>query len=213
MQPSANCPKTQVKVMLKMMSILIAASLSTPMAWAQSSLITDVPQIGPHHRLFIYEKNENPQNILVVYSKLNERCQIQPLEGGNLFDFYWRMDRKDYKPTASLIKSGIRERLQVTSVTPSSFDLLLTDLTQVQTDLPEGRLSIEVSKNADGSCEGVKAFMAMGPSDGNARIQLESIYAEAAKTWNPMSRKLISVTIKGTDVKTGNVISHRFMAR
>jgi len=203
----------QVKVMFKMTSLLIAASLKAPMAWAQSSQVNTIPQIGSHHRLFIYEKNENPQNILVVYSKLNEQCQIQKLEGGNLFDFYWLMDRQTYKPTHPLIKSGIRDRLQAVEAKSTSFDLLLSDLKEVQTDIPEGRLSIEALKNADGSCGEMKAFITLGPSDGHARIQLESIYAEAAKTWNPLTRKLVSVTLKGTDIKTGQVISHKFMAR
>jgi hypothetical protein len=199
--------------MLKNLSLVVVTVMMTSMTRAQSPEITSIPQIGPHHRLFIYEKNENPQNILVVFAKTNAQCQFQKMEDDVLFDFYWLMDRETYKPTNALIKRGIRERLQVKSVKANSFDILLSDLSQVQTDLPEARLSVEAVQNPDGGCTDIKAFIKLGPSDGNARIQLESIYAEAAKTWNPLSRKLISITLKGTDIKTGQVITHKYTAR
>jgi len=182
--------------------------------FVQANETINIPQIGPHQRIFVYEKNENPQNILVVYGKIDPKGQIQPASEGGLFDFYWLMDRQNYKPTNALIKSGIRERLQVVQTsTRSSFDILLADLKEVQTDIPDARLTIQAEKQSDGTQTGLGAYITLGPSDHNARIKLESIYAEAAKSWNPLSRKLISITLKGVDVKTGQTISRKYLAR
>lgn len=180
---------------------------------AKASEVADIPQIGPHHRLFIYEKNENPQNILVVYAKMDSQCRIQKLDGGTLFDFYWLMDRHNYKPTHALIKSGIRKRLTVTASTSDSFEILLSDLKEAQTDLSEARLNVQAKKNADGSCGDLKAYMTLDRANPKERIQVQSIYAEAAKTWNPLSRKLISSTIKGLLLKSGQIISRTYASR
>ncbi len=177
--------------------------------------ISNIPQIGPHQRIFIYEKNENPENILVVYGKTDSQGRIQPASREGLFDFYWLMGRERYKPTHAMIKSGIRDRLQVLpSDNPTAFDILLTDLKEVRTDLPSSRLHIQTDPDSAAKDGGIKlsAYLTLGPSDHNARIRLDSIYAEASKGLNPFSRKLLAITLKGVDVKTGQKVSRRYEA-
>ena len=132
-----------------------------------------------------------------------------------VFEFYWKMDRKNYKPVHQMIKNEIRERLSlVSSKDPDRFSVKINDLSEVKNDIADPHLDIraEAEKEADGDCK-VEALMTLGPSDQNATINLESIYSESKKTIVPPFHKLIAVTLRGTDIKTGEEISHRYEAR
>lgn len=205
---------------LKFNGLILTTILACLPAFAGNREVHKITEIGPHFPLFIAEKNVNPENQLVVYAKADSQCHLQRLkvDSGSqkiesYFDFYWLMNRQDYKKTNSLLKKGYRDFLQVTAITPTSFEVLIPEHNKLESDLKEARFHIETAKNSDGTCDGIKVTFKLGPSDSNAVIQVESVYAEVKPTWNPLSPDLISATIKGIDIKTGQVISRKYMAR
>jgi hypothetical protein len=178
---------------------------------AMATRVDNIPAIGTHYRLFTVEKNENPGNILVLYTKLDGNCYIQTESRLPVFDMYWLMNRSSYKPTHALIKKGVRERLQVVPSNSQAFYVRVNDLKEVNSDLTDPRLIIEADK-VNGTCK-VRSWLTLGPSNKYAKIQLSSIYSEAVKTVVPPFRKLVSVTLIGVDVNTGAKVSRKYLAK
>ena len=183
---------------------------------AQAQNAGAISQIGEHSILFTFEKNENPQNIMIVYTKLDGACQIvvDPNEQASpTFNMYWLMSSNAYKPVHSLIKSGVFDRLEVMPAkTHDSFQIQINDLKELQTDVPDPKLNVVAQKSAKGACE-VKSYFTLGPSDKNATMQVQAIYSDASKTLLPPFRKLKSVTLRGLNSKTGEKISRTYKAR
>jgi hypothetical protein len=182
--------------------------------FAQS--VNSIPEIGKHYPIFSFEKNENPQNIMIVYTKLDSHCQVMKDANNNdapTFDFYWRMDRQSYKPVHPMIKSGIRDRLKVLPAGENEkFLVEITDFKEVKSDISDARLTVDASETGSGECK-VRALFKLGPSDNNANIAITSIYSEATKTLLPPFRKLQSITLNGVDTKTHKTISRKYLAK
>lgn len=170
----------------------------------------DIPEIGKHYPVFIFEKNENPQNILVTYVKLNRDCRFEsdPESGRPVFDFYWLMDRKRYKPVHPMIKSGIRQRLEFVSQSEDSksFTLRLSELNQIDPSLKSTDVVIRTLKKGS-KClvEGV-----VGLGSPQEKMRLESIYSESKKTIFPPFRKVESVTLTGFTLAGGEKITRTY---
>ena len=195
-------------------TIVTASALffSVSLSSAFAKPITDIPQIGPHQQILTVEKNVNPENIALVYTKVDAQCRFvtDPANRDQpVFDFYWRMGGKDYKPMNSFFKSEFQKRMAYVSGDATHFQLDANDLKEVQTDIKNPRLDV-VSTGAGGNCN-VQAFITLGPSDGNARIRLDSIYGEG-RTFPP---KITAVTLKGEVVDangkgTGKMVSRKY---
>lgn len=172
--------------------------------------------VGPHQRVMLFKKNENPQNVMVIYTKTNSSCQFVSNTGKPTFDFYWLMNGRDYKPVHSLIKSGIQERMELEiprgADGKSSFFVKVNDLNEMKHDLENPRLLVRAVKSADGKCN-VESLMTMGPSDQRAVVRLDNIYATAETTFLPPFRKVVSVTVNGVNTKTGRAFSRTFHKR
>ncbi len=185
-------------------------------AWALRAATEDIAPIGKHYPIFIFEKNEHPENILVTYVKLDAQGKLlaDPADPARpLVGFYWLMNRHKYKPVHPLILSGIRERLKFLSEAEDrrSFKMRLGDLKELKQDLKSAEISVSVS----GSSEHpeVEATVTLGPSDHSQIIQLEKIYSDARKTFLPPFRKIKSVTLTGKAVASGENISRTYSAR
>lgn len=195
---------------MKALVLFVLAALSFQTAIAQE--INAVSEIGDHYSLFTFEKNENPENILILYTKLDNNCQVMEEAGAPVFDMYWMMNRQRYKPTNSLIKSGIKDRLQLQAANGANgFYVVLNDLKEVKSDLKDAKLSVIAEKH-QGKCR-LRSLFTLGPSDNNATIQIQSIYSEATKTLVPPFRKLKSVTLNGINVLTGAKVSRTYPAK
>lgn len=195
---------------MKSMILFILATLGIQAANAQQ--ITSISEIGGHYPLFTFEKNENPQNILVLFTKLDHNCHVSEESNIPVFDMYWMMNRISYKPTNGMIKSGVKDRLQVVPANEvDGFYIQINDLKEVNSDLLDPRLTV-VADKVQGQCK-VRSLFTLGPSDKNARIQLVSIYSEAVKTVVPPFRKLKSVTLNGINAATGLKISRKYFAK
>lgn len=195
---------------MKSLILFILAALGFQAAMAQQ--ITSIPQVGGHYPLFTFEKNENPQNILVLYTKLDNNCHVVEEAQAPIFDMYWLMDHLSYKPTNSLIKSGVKDRLQVITANDlNGFYIEINDLKEVNSDLRDPRLTVTTEK-FQGKCK-VRSLFTLGPSDNNATMQLVSIYSEATKTVMPPFRKLKSVTLNGINTQTGAKVSRKYLAK
>lgn len=176
----------------------------------------NIPQIGEHHPVLIFEKNENPQNIMVAYVKTNESCQLQmdpKAPGTPLFDFYWLMNRERYKPVHRMIKAGIRNRLEFLPAKKGAreFELKLNDLKELKQDLHQPVVEV-TAKPAKGGCE-VHGTLQLGPSDGNKKIQLQKIYSVSRKTLAPPFRKVKSITLTGMALDSSRKIERTYVSR
>lgn len=189
--------------MIKFRTVFILAFIIFVHLSVEARDEVNIAPIGAHYPVFIVEKNENPQNILVAYTKLNSKCEIE-LDGKSkapIFDFYWLMDRKNFKPVNRLIVGGIRERLASEGKQGTdrhSFRVRVNDLKELNQDLGQPSLEVIGRAKTQGGCE-VLASMQLGPSDKNVRLRLESIYSEGSKTFLPPFRKVVAVTLIGTD--------------
>jgi hypothetical protein len=110
-------------------------------------------------RLFELHKDRNPQNVLVIHTYADARCQLigTPESKERLVDMYWRMDDGSpdecYKPTDPRIKS---ETLRSLDVKPLSADrrrfrIEITQLDQLDHDLPTRELEVTLER-ADAAC-------------------------------------------------------------
>jgi len=165
-------------------------------------------QVGDHYKIITFEKNENPQNLLVVYTKLDKNCQFVKNDGFPVVDFYWLMDRTRYKRTHPLIKRAIRKRLELSNIGNQEFELKVNDLKELDAKIDHPHLIVKV-KNNDEGCQVVSYF----PDDHNQGklIAVSSIYSESRKTFLPPFRKLLAITIRGT--ASGEAVQRTYVAR
>lgn len=183
----------------------VTMAITAPIvASSEAKTAVTLDPIGTHYPIFVVEKNENPQNILVAYTRLDSKCHVveDPATKKPFLDYYWMMDREHYKPVHRLIKSGIRDRLEVQPVSTgggsiassAAFSVRVNDLKELRQDLGTPLLSVETKTQGDG-CD-VEAYIVLGPSDQNRRLHLETIYTESKTSFLPPFRKVVSVTLK-----------------
>lgn len=189
------------------------ALLGSATAWAGPS--KTISQVGFHTPLLIFEKNENRQNLMIVYTRLDPKsCEFDAKGDTPVLDYYWMMNGTDYKKVHPLILSSVKERLEVdTSAfkTSKKFLVHLKEFNELKSDLGTSP-TFEVKSKKNGSdCEAT-VEMQLGPSDGNRRVALDSIYAESSKTILPPFRKLKALTINGKDLKTGEIVHRTYTA-
>lgn len=187
----------------------------TPAAVAKE--ITDIAQVGPHYKIITFEKNENPQNIMVIFTRLDESCHFKP-EGPKsqppALGYYWLMDRKRYKPVHPLIRRGIEKRLVleggVMSESPNTsfFQIRISDLDELKTDLHEPRMRVTARKSGL-DCE-VETTVRLGPSDGQDTLRLTTLYSETEKKFLPPFRRLLSITLDGVNMRTGATLKRKY---
>jgi hypothetical protein len=205
--------------------VYVNHTLARPSMTGQA--VTNVGEVGEHYPLFLIEKSHHPENITVVYTKLDTHCRVIPdREHGLLptLDFYWLMDATRYKPMAGPLKAGARKRLQFIDANgsqgdPTAFAVRTDDLARVQHDLQSPTMQIKAERQGD-ACVAT-AFMTLGPSDGNATMKVESVSTKTepitllkkmqAMT-DPDSIQIYAVTVKGTDIVTGQPIERTYHA-
>src|SRR5262249_31188964 len=124
-------------VCLLMHLVSLPHALARPTITGQA--VPTVGVVGGHYPLFLVHKHHHPENLTVVYTKLDQHCRVlldrahgdQPT-----LDFYWLMDQTYYKPMAELLKDGIRKRLQFTDTrgpqeAPTAFAVRIDDLSRL----------------------------------------------------------------------------------
>jgi hypothetical protein len=199
-------------------ALIVALFLFLGARTAHATERDDISQVGPHQPVLTFEKNENPQNIMVIYTKVDKNCDFKSAsdrDGSPVFDFYWLMDHKKYKPVNSMIKSGIRERLSLDEAgrsERSTFSVKLNDLKELNADLADPKMTISATKSKGGDCD-VAAQIKLGPSDHDRLVKLSTIYSEAEKTVLPPFRKVVSVTLIGKDAKSGAEVKRTYKAK
>jgi hypothetical protein len=165
--------------------------------------VDDIAEVGAHQPFLTVEKNVNPQNLMVVYTKVdaNGRFQTESADRDRpVLDFYWLMDGKNYKAVNSLIKNEIGKRLEFESGSgdrTTQFVIKVNDLKEVNSDIKDPKM--EVFARGTAGDRDVEAEMVLGPSDGNMRIKLSSIYTEG-RAFPPA---VYSVTLKGEEIVNG----------
>jgi hypothetical protein len=189
--------------------------------------VNNIGDVGEHYPIFLVAKSHHPENITVVYTKLDKNCYVIPdREHGFMptLDFYWLMDETHYKPMAALLKEGVRKRLQFTDahwhkVDPTSFSVRIDGLSRVKHDLQSPTVQIKTERTGD-ACMAT-ASMTLGPSNSNATMKVESVSTKTEALTllkkmqaivNPDALQMYSVTVKGTDVATGEPIERTYNA-
>ena len=172
---------------------------------ADAGEILTIPEIGPHQPILTVEKNVNPQNVMVVYTKVDAAGHFlsDPVDPNRpSLDFYWLMDRKTYKPVNALIKAEIRKRFDAhwaAGDRATHFVVDVNDLKEMKSDIKV--LKMDISMRGSGDTRSVEAQMNLGPSNDNARIKLTSIYTEG-RAFPPSVQ---SVTLNGEEVVNGSL--------
>lgn len=181
-----------------------------------AEVVTDIPEIGAHEPILVVKKNVHPENLMVVYTKVDADGHFVPDPHDSkrpLLDFYWLMGGKAYKPVNPLIKNEIRKHLelQTDGTDANHFVINLNDLKEVSSDI--GQPKVDVSVDPAGGVHEVGAQMNLGPADGNVRIRLTSIHTEG-RAFPPA---VYSVTLEGEKVAngglTGKQITRRYGAK
>ena len=181
---------------------LVISLLAVSMLRAE---VRNIPEVGAHQPILVVRKSVNPQNLMVIYTKVdaNGRFLANPAaQDRPVFDFYWLMDGKDYKPVNILIKNEIGRRFECQSSAggrATHFVINVNDLKEVNSDIKEPK--VDVYANGSGGARDVEAQMTLGPSDGNMRIKLSSIYTEG-RAFPPAVH---SVTLKGEEIVNGKL--------
>jgi hypothetical protein len=205
--------------------VYVHHALARPLMTGQA--VTNVGDVGEHYPLFLIEKSHHPENITVVYTKLDTDCHVIPdREHGFLptLDFYWLMDATRYKPMAGPLKAGARKRLQFIDTNgpegdQTAFAVRTDELSRVQHDLQSPTVQIKAERQGD-ACVAT-AFMTLGPSNGNATMKVESVSTKTEPITllkkmqamaDPDSIQIYAVTVKGTDVATGQPIERTYHA-
>ena len=198
-------------------SIIHLAALFSLLAFtANAAGPVEIDPVGPHYKLFRFEKTENPQNILIGFTKLTSSCRVELKDGKPLLDFYWLLDGTKYKNPHPLIKKNISKRLELIdrgSRGGSEIDgftlKLLNDRGFKTTNLKDTTIHVGSHKTAKG-CD-VTTTATLEPPDGIEKtIRLETIRSETEKTWLPPFRKVISITFEGEDVADGRLVTQVF---
>lgn len=205
--------------------VYVYNALARPSLTGQA--VTNIGDVGEHYPLFFIEKSYHPENIAVVYTRLDTDCRVIPdREHGFLptLDFYWLLDATRYKPMAEPLKVGTRKRLQFIDThgsqgDPTAFAVRTDDLSRVQHDLPSSTVQIKAERQGE-ACMAT-AFMTLGPSNGYATIKIESVSTRTEPLTllkkmramvEPDTIQIYAVTVKGTDVATGQPIERTYYA-
>ncbi len=170
----------------------------------------NVPEIGEHYKILAFEKNENPQNIMIVYTQLDRQCQLVKRDGKPLIDFYWLMDGRKFKPVNPLIKEAVRGRLELINARDAQFELRVNDLNDLKEVGGNTNLTVKVEKK-NGVCS-VRSYFP-DAKDSGREILVNSIYSESKKIFLPPFRKLVAVTIRGTAPLSGEAVERKFLAK
>ncbi len=192
------------------MKLLLVVLFQVCLNFVAVAFASPTEAIGPHHPIILIKKNVNPQNQMVAYTKVNSACEfVLDQNQSPLFDFYWLMDGVNYKPVHPRIKNEIRSRLTLDrSHDARTFSASINDLKELDTDLEDARMTVK-SRASRQACV-VEGFMTLGPSDGNAVVKINSIYTEGRGLLRP---KVVSVTIEGISVRTGQPITRTYRGK
>lgn len=197
--------------------VVLCAGLFISGEFSYANQEITIDKIGKHFPIFTVEKSENPQNILIAFTKIDSDCRFEsnpdrPSEP--VFDFYWKMDRTRYKPVHPLIKNGIRDRLAL--IAPGSdqrrkFSVKIGDLSELKHDLSKAELDVEAVSPSPHICE-VRSLIKLGESDHGRTLLLSTLHIESKKVFFPPFRKVVSVTLNGNDSETGEKLSRTYFA-
>ena len=221
--------RTPVVMRLFLISFLLMQLVALHHVRAYPSMmgkaVTTIGDIGEHYPLFLIEKNYHPNNIIVVYTKLDQHCRVLPDRAHGFMptlDFYWLMDASRYKPMAEPLKEGVRQRLQLTDshglTTDSAvFSVRTNDLARVHHDLSSPTVQISTARHGE-TCVAT-ASMTLGPSNGHTTMKVESVSTRTEAITllkaiqamaHPDALKIYAVTVKGTDMATGTPIERTY---
>ena len=210
---------------------LLLHLLSVPPALARPAItghvVTTVGDVGAHYPLFRLEKSHHPENLAIVYTKLDPHCRVlpDPAHGGRpTLDFYWLMDATRYKPMAARLKAGIRQRLQVTATqgppeAPTAFAVRLDALARLTHAVR--RPTVQITTARHGAAGVATASLTLGPAHGATTLKLEAIVTRTEALTlpkqlramvDPDALQVYAVTVKGTDLATGQPIERTYPA-
>ena len=202
-------------VLTTLMALFAALMLTAASSISNAATVVERTPIGAHVPLLTLEKNENPQNILVVFTKVDQNCHFSLVEKQPILSDYWLMNRERYKPVNALIQRGIAKRIKIVSEVPADakeFQVRLSDFTELKHDLGTDPLITVRSEGSPGNCEAA-AILQLGPSDQNRSILLEKLQANSTKRLLPPFRKLTSLTVAGVDIASGEKFSRTYNSK
>jgi hypothetical protein len=181
-----------------MKSLALAAVLV-----AQSRLLAGPPPLGkmtqryfgPHAPLFVVSKSYHPDNVLVVYTTMDDDCRIVADGRGHEIGFYWLDGGKDFH--FSSVEGLVRRQLfsSALRVDPHTYILVFNELDRVRHDLFDKRVTVTGRRIGD-ACE-ARAEIQLGPSSGSRRLRVTSVYTDL--TPSGFNATVHSLSLRGHD--------------
>lgn len=160
-------------------------------------------------RLFTIEKSLNSENILVINTFTNDKCQFVSGPNGPV-DFYWLMDKKSKKEVHPMIRSNVQERVQFLKFQPNndSFLIRLNDLSEIKHDLQSSNVEIK-AEIIGGDCV-VKSIITLGASAKYRKMNLEKTYCEVKTNLLKVPTGCHYLELQGREVDTDLPIKVRY---
>lgn len=145
------------------------------------------------HPVLLFEKNENPQNIMVAYVVMDSTCDFQRAENGHYFDFYWLMNGTRRKPVHTLIRQGIYRRVRTVDHRPNELRIRFHGLDIFGHEMKDESLEVRSTRTPDGCRLHATA----------GGLELERVYSQARKTMMPPFRKVEFIRLHGRLIADG----------
>jgi hypothetical protein len=165
----------------------------------------DLAPVGLHQRLFRIYKNENPQNIMVVYTKVDKACNFVMEDHQPLIGFYWLMDGVRYKPVHSMIQNSIRKHARLTEVADREFNIAVKRADGFTDEIQKSQLTVRAQPTA----KGCKVETLFPDQKGSGAFEVSYFRGESRKTFMPPFRRLVSVSVVGQG-ESGTAIERLF---
>jgi hypothetical protein len=180
---------------------------------AEASQSFDFAPAGRHYPLFKFEKNFNPQNILIAYTRLDSQCRFIEKDPARILDFYWLKDGSERKDAHPLIKKNIRDRLESVRAEPrvgesAATAFQLKDTKALNGSMSSVRMEIDV-KVENGGCD-VETTARYKVGQKTEAVVVEEIKADTTRTFLPPFHKVQTITFIGKNLETGKPVTQVF---
>lgn len=157
---------------------------------------------GEHVPLFVFKKTIHPQNIVIVYTKMDRNCRIvyDRQTGAPTFGLYWLDDGVRYD-AAPHLASQLLSRMPVEDVKgdPTSFYVRLNDLGRVNHDLADERLLIKSERHGNTCIAGAYVML-----KDKKLVRITSTLTDASINFFTFDTDIRSLTVVGHEAGEPN---------
>jgi len=201
-----------MKKLISVVSVLAGLFVATGAQAEPPPLgVTINKYFGEHAPLFVFKKTIYPENIVIVYTKMDRNCNIvyDRQKRAPTFGLYWLDDGVRFDPAPQLA-AQLLERMPIepNGNDPTSFYVRLLDLNRVNHDLADDRLLIK-SERAGNTCR-VGAYVML---KNRKLVRITSTLTDATINFFTFDTDIRSLTVYGHEAgNTSKTVVRKFTA-